>query len=36
VTFSAACPNGETYDVDAIFSANNGADVGSFVSTETH
>jgi hypothetical protein len=36
VTFSAACPNGETYDVDAIFSVNNGADVGSFVSTETH
>jgi len=36
VTFSASCPLDETYHVDAIFSANNGADVGDHVSTETH
>ncbi len=36
VTFSPLCAVDETYRVDLIFSANNGADVGELVSTESH
>lgn len=33
--FSPLCQDTQTYRVNAVFSANNGADVGSFMSTET-
>jgi alpha-galactosidase len=36
VAFSPLCRDDETYRVYATFSANNGADVGSLMSTETH
>ena len=36
VAFSPLCRDDETYRFYAIFSANNGADVGSLMSTETH
>jgi hypothetical protein len=36
IVFSPLCRDDETYRVYAIFSANNGADVGSLMSTETH
>ncbi|WP_051978311.1 alpha-galactosidase D [Edaphobacter aggregans] len=36
LAFSPLCRDDETYRVQAIFSANYGADVGSLMSTETH
>jgi len=36
ILFSPFCRTDATYRIDAVYSANNGADVGNLVSTETH